>query len=111
MIRIACPLLLALLCSLGPFPRNIVRGDDAENDTAGLTTVPAAVETDSATAKYPDAEPAPAPDTEKMLADLQKRLEHLEQGKVPASASSSSPARDIPTDRWNVRLGGHVQLD
>ena len=111
MIRIACPLLLALLCSLGPWPRNLVRGDDAGSDTARLPTVPAAVETDSATAKYPDAEPAPAPDTEKMLADLQKRLEQLEQGKAPASASSSSPARDIPTDRWNVRLGGHVQLD
>jgi phosphate-selective porin OprO/OprP len=53
-------------------------------------------------------EDAEDPDVTAMLADLQKRLEQLEKKQA---SSGSTATRDVPTDRWNVRLGGHVQLD
>jgi len=111
LIRISSSLLLALLIALVSFPGNLARGDQAASGEDGLATAPAAIATDSAEAADLEAPPAPAPDLDKLLADLRKRLEQLEQAKANAGTGGSAAARDIPADRWNVRLGGHVQLD
>ncbi len=72
----------------------------------------------------PDLAPVlPAPGLDADLADLRRRLELLEEEKTQRLADLTKPASPtatalngkekpkIPQDKWDVKLGGHVQLD
>ena len=77
-----------------------------------------------------DSLPAPAeapaeilPDTAAEIAELRARIEALEKEKADAAEPKvEKPAEakpletesewvDMSTDKWNVKLGGHVQMD
>jgi phosphate-selective porin OprO/OprP len=64
---------------------------------------------------------APANDSEQRLADLEKKFEDLlkkteqEKAKKPATVKEELKPEEVWTDlsseKWTVKLGGHVQLD
>lgn len=41
--------------------------------------------------------------------ELTKRIESLE--KSLAKQAAPAPAADVPADKWNIKLGGHIQMD
>ncbi len=53
------------------------------------------------------------PETVADLIDLRGRLEALEKAQAKPSVPEKSVVgqKDVPDDKWTVKLGGHVQLD
>lgn len=100
-------------------------GDEAEQDDVQLTTVVSPAEAHNSVAAAGELPPpqnanAPAAD---QLEDVLRRLDLLEKSAKPAAekkkdaggkgAEKSADGEwvDMSSEKWNVKLGGHMQLD
>ncbi|MFM7166803.1 MAG: OprO/OprP family phosphate-selective porin [Planctomycetaceae bacterium] len=103
-LQVACPTL-----------DGIAHGDDSATSGTGQPSQSVSAASESAAERSGraqlDSAPEPPPDAEKLLADLQKRLAALEQKQGTSATAAATAGKDVPLDRWNVKLGGHVQLD
>lgn len=114
-IRISVTVAFLLLNSIVPSLNGIARGDEPTAGRAGQSVHTASAETGPAAAESGrarlEASSETSPDAEDLLADLQKRLAALEQKQSTQGTAAAAGGKDVPLDRWNVKLGGHVQLD
>jgi len=76
-------------------------------------TQPAAADVAPASYELSATEAAPAAKSAASYDELAQRLEKLEQSAAKSAADKKPNGgwTDMSTDKWNVKLGGHVQLD
>lgn len=96
-------------------PESVLTADHAslhEADTAGTVTLASAQD-------LPEELPQPTADelttTRNEILALKRRLDILEKERAKASSEKSKKAdedwKDMSSEKWTVKLGGHVQLD